>query len=262
MAFGRSRPPVRRSGSPGPALPSSMWACAPISGRSVAWPVSISSSGLRPNLNFRPRSRPTIFFLLTKSSGRARSPKVALPLRRGFPPRPRCRRRCAAGVIDIVATHHAPHGGRERLAIPMPESARRFSRRADAAAPHAAHGRRRPAHLSRIGARLLRMLFAALFGLAGRKGTHAVGADADVAIVARRSFTIRNEDQQSRAGADAFRWLERAGDAGSSRAVAWQCRPCAMACPTAGRRDASLARRADQAGPLVFLRRSPAPSSA
>lgn len=111
-----------------------------------------------------------------------------------------------AGVIDIVATDHAPHTAAEKKA-------------GDAdiwKAPGGFPGVQTllPLMLRMVGdgrltyPELVRVCCetpAVLFGLAGRKGTHAVGADADLVIVdPGRSFTIRNEDQQSRAGLTPF----------------------------------------------------------
>jgi dihydroorotase len=111
-----------------------------------------------------------------------------------------------SGTIAIVATDHAPHTPAEKQAGDTDIWK----------APGGFPGVQTllPLMLRMIGDGLLTYPElvracceqpAVLFGLAGRKGTLSVGADADLVIVdPGRPFTIRNEDQQSKAALTPF----------------------------------------------------------
>jgi dihydroorotase len=109
-----------------------------------------------------------------------------------------------ARMIDIVATDHAPHTPAEKSVGDIWQ------------APGGFPGVQTmlPLMLRMVGdglitypdlVRICCERPAALFGLAGRKGSLSIGADADLVVVdPERPFTIRNEDQQSKARISPF----------------------------------------------------------
>jgi dihydroorotase len=109
-------------------------------------------------------------------------------------------------VVDIVATDHAPHSPDEKRAgeadlSQAPGGFPGVQTMVPLLLDAVAAGRLSWPELVRISSEAP----ARLFGLQGRKGSLSPGADADVLIVdPNETWTIRNEDQKSRAGITPF----------------------------------------------------------